>query len=298
MQKSFDHYWNLQVMCPDCNSADKGAAGKFTGIPQFKCNCHHYYEDPNGSRYVYHWNREQWRKHLYYKDTIPAKTNVPGKRSPTNEIVVASREVKDRRGYVKNQLGYLLVRTRFFDRMMINASEFARVGRWREAKMQLDMFLRLYCEHGGPSALEADLHPVGAADALPVHDWKMYDSRVAYLGHVYGLWTLAKLYEGGDIERWLVWLIEDHEFCQHESITLALQGSLLAVDEPDYDAILAGYMTFFAERVFSLSYELTPKLPTSESEGDGKKWRLLLPEALCGPRTLETMEELRQKNEN
>ncbi|MDE2913031.1 MAG: hypothetical protein OXL68_08910 [Paracoccaceae bacterium] len=73
---------------------------------------------------------------------------------------------------------------------------------------------------------------------------------------------------------------------------------MLAVDEPDYDAFIAGYMAFFAEHVFSLSYELTPKLPASESEGDGKKWRLLLPEALCVPTTLETMEELRRKNEN
>ena len=264
--RKLDQYWNLQVMCGNCNSGSKGGGGKFNGRPEFKCNCHYCYERPDGSLSVFHWNRGEWQERCYYRGQISTERNAPGKRNTSSakraEFTIQPRENRHVRGFVRGRLGYLVVAYKFYDRMLANANHLAEVGRWTLVREELDEFLIQYAKHGGQSSLVAD-------GSIILKD------TYTYMGTVYGLWLLSGLYRGGNMVGWAEWLLKDHYLREHKSVRLALQSNILPVDEPHYSKIVSACVRFFDERVCSLPHE---KTTSPAMEGTNYAWELILPE--------------------
>ena len=255
------------MTCESCNN-ERGQ--DLNSAPTLKCSCHYHYEDADGSRYVYYYNRKIWEKHLCYLGNIPKEENLPGERCPSDKFVFAL--FPGGNGYVtgfrRGKFGHIVPRSTFFGRMLGNAWELARVGRWDQVHDEIEQLLSMYQNHGGLKALLLDGY--GRTDVI----WEQpLIVPTRFMGEVYALWLLAKLYSDGDIERQCIWLIEDYELYQCESVRFGFAENILQIDRPMHQNIEKEFLAQIERYVQSIPYT------TSETEvpKNSYHWRLLLP---------------------
>lgn len=262
-----NHFWNLQMTCGPCNN-ERGQ--DLNATPGFKCGCHYHYEEADGSRYVFYYNHKVWEEHLYHKGTVTAAEDLPGRRCPSDRfaLTVLPGRNKNKSGFYRGKFGHIFPRSPFFGRILGNAWELARVGRWDGVQGELELLLSLYQDHGGFKALRLDGY--GRADVV----WQQpLITPAQFMGEAYALWLLAKLFSGGDVEKRQLWLIEDYELYHCESARRGLTANLLQVDRANYAIIEKEFLAQIERYVQSIPYTAS----VSEAPQQEYHWRLLLP---------------------
>ena len=260
-------YWNLQMTCESCNN-ERGQ--NLNTTPEFKCTCHYHYEEADGSRYVFFHNRKVWEAHLYHRGAITEAENLPGKRCPSDRFSFSLLSGRNRKisGFHSGKFGHIVPRSTFFGRMLGNSWELARVGRWNQVPDELQQLMLLYQKHGGSRALWLDGY--GRSDVI----WQQpLITSTQFMGEVYALWLLARLYSDGDIEKRQLWLIEDYELYEGESARRGLAENILQVDRPNYENIEKEYLVQLERYVNTIPYTVSE----FEAPEGQYSWRLLLP---------------------
>ena len=121
-RRDFNNDWNIQPMCPGCNSA---RIGQVSAWPLFRCRCHHLQIGRDGGMYIHERTRGRQRRHLFVESAVGSGTTflVGPRRLPGKGNQV---------GYSKNPRtrgGHLVIPVRRRLVPLFNWFELARIGR-------------------------------------------------------------------------------------------------------------------------------------------------------------------------
>lgn len=213
----FKKSWNYQSMCSLCNSK-KG--GQLINAPIFTCRCHYIYIKPNGGWFIFYKVKNKWEGFCYATVTSGAQM-VAGKRR--NKIGYSVMQ--------NNKFGHLIESYSFFKRVLINAHQLFRVGKFREVIKECNIFKEHYLKGRGISLTQ-----------------EAGDKKILALSEFYFLQIVSLLYYREGLKNGSLYLGNDF-LNKKFFIESNLRNRILDLDKDDFKIILNGLLKKVSDHV-------------------------------------------------
>jgi len=136
--------WNYQPMCRECNNQ---RGGQIVGPPQFRCDCHHTYTRSNGDILCYYKESAHWKS--VWVTNVQVVEASEERLVPPIRLTIGRRYEK--RGFKIGGFGHLMSGYYPLQRIVTNAQQLFRVGRFQECWVECGEFKKRYEDDGGKS---------------------------------------------------------------------------------------------------------------------------------------------------